>query len=246
LRAPVATVLVVLLSSVLLTADASALERPGSVELAWEGQAGPWSDGLYVIGDSISLFVPYGETGEALGVHTWWRAGLGWTTHSHRHQRWGASGLPSFTDAARSPAHTVFVQLGTNDTNCFRRAGLCGDVPRTRAERDAEWARIELEVTAAARQLLDADKCVVWAGPREIGRAGAGIEQPRRFNRLLRALEARNPGRFVYLDYSHHSFTDPALRDSLVGDGIHPQTPEGRQVLANLAFWYARAGCHLP
>jgi lysophospholipase L1-like esterase len=230
---------------------AQALERPGNFDVAWEGQAGPWSYGLYVIGDSISLGVPYDTTGTNLGVHTWWRAGLGWSTLGHRTQAWPSNGLASFEDAARSPARVVFVELGTNDTGCMRGVGLCalGDYPRTEQARVTERQKMDAEVRAAAARLLQANKCVIWAGPREIEREDSGIAEAQRFNQLLRTVEAENPGRFFYLDYSWFSFQNADLKHSLdeapEHDGIHPKTAEGRQVIANLAFWFARAWCGL-
>ena len=62
-------------------------------------------------------------------------------------------------------------------------------------------------------------------------------------------MQSAFPGKFFYVDYSQFSFDNQALRESLDAgpnaDRIHPQTAEGRQAIANLAFWLARLQCRL-
>jgi hypothetical protein len=232
-----------------LPSRSAALERPPAPDTAWEQQSGPWSYGLYVIGDSISFAVPYGPTGDSLNIHTWERAGFGWSTFAHRNEHWGASGLTSFEDAAGSPASVVFVELGTNDTGCMRAAPMCWEYPDTPEKQEAERWKMVGEISAGAQQLVDAGKCVIWAGTREIERADSSYDEAKAFNLALRKLEGALPGKFFYIDYSAYSFDNEALRYSLDdapdADHIHPKTDEGRQAVANLAFWYARLLCGL-
>jgi hypothetical protein len=230
---------------------AEALERPPAAGTEWEVAAdSPWNEGLYVIGDSISFMVPYTETARALGEKVWQRAGFGWSTYAHRNKLWGASALSSFEDAARSPASVVFVELGTNDTACMRAGGWCGsDFPATPDAVNAERWRMLGEMLAGSQRLIDAGKCVLWAGPREIERPDSSSEEPRAFNQMLRSMQSAFPGRFFYVDYNQYTIDNQALHDSLDNvpgaDRIHPATNEGRQAIANLAFWLARAWCHL-
>ena len=230
---------------------AAALERPADVWYGLEEQGGPWHPGMYVIGDSISIGVPYVATGTANGAHVWVRWQAGWSTYPHRRTPWGASGLDSFTDAARSPASVVFVQLGTNDTGCMRPGvALCGEVPQDEAARQNEKLRIVLETAAGARQLIDAGKCVIWAGPREIDRPGSLGVDAADMNSWLRNMQTQFPGRFHYADYHAYSFDNADLRYSLDeapdADRVHPATAPGRQAIANLAVLLARAWCHMP
>ena len=230
---------------------AGALERPANVWYGAEEQGGPFHAGLYVIGDSISNAVPYVATGAANGAHVWVRWQAGWTTYPHRRTPWGASNTDSFTDAARSPASTVFVQLGTNDTACMRAADYCfGDYPADEAARQNEKLRIVLETAAATRTLLDAGKCVIWAGPREIDREGSTASDAGDMNAWLRDMQRQFPGRFHYADYHAYSFDNADLRYSLDeapgADRVHPVTPAGRQAIANLAVFLARYYCHMP
>jgi hypothetical protein len=242
--------LCVLLTSA-VAIGAHALERPPAPNTEWEVPAeAPWNDGLYVIGDSISFMVPYTETARALGEKVWQRAGFGWSTYGHRNKLWGQSMLSSFEDAALSPARVVFVELGTNDTSCMRAGGWCGsDFPATPEAANAERWRMLGEVLAATQRLTDAGKCVLWAGPREIERPDSGVAEPRAFNEMLRTVQTMFPGRFFYVDYNQYTIDNQALRDSLDNvpgaDRIHPATPEGRQAIANLAFWLGRLWCDL-
>jgi hypothetical protein len=227
----------------MLCTQAEALERPGSLDWAGEAQGGPFAPGLYVIGDSISwLFVPYIATGSAAGLHVFQRTWVGGTVYSHRHQNWGASDLPSFDDAAVSPARTVFVQLGTNDTGGLRSPGM------TPQQREIEQWLILDEVLRGTKRLIDAGKCVLWAGPREIDRPNdSSVADAASFNQLLRNLENAYPGQFFYVDYSAYSFENEALRQSLdgpSGDRIHPSTAEARQAIADLAVQSALELCH--
>lgn len=243
---------ITMIFSICLAAPAGALERPADVWVGAEEQGGPFHRGLYVIGDSISNGVPYVATGSAAGAHVWVRWQAGWSTYPHRRTRWGASNIDSFTDAARSPASTVFVQLGTNDTNCMRAGNpLCaGDYPRDEAARQNEKLRIVLETAAATRTLLDAGKCVIWAGPREIDRQGSTRGDAADMNAWLRDMQSQFPGRFFYADYHAYSFDNADLRYSLDeapgADRVHPATAAGRQAVANLAVFLARYHCHMP
>jgi lysophospholipase L1-like esterase len=238
--------------SLCMVIPAAALERPADVWYGLEEQGGPWHPGMYVIGDSISGGVPYVATGTANGAHVWVRWQAGWSTLPHRRTLWGASNLDSFTDAARSPASVVFVQLGTNDTGCMRAGNaLCGgDYPQDEAARQNEKLRIVLETAAGARQLIDAGKCVIWAGPREIDRAGSARVDAADMNTWLRDLQSQFPGRFHYADYHAYSFDNADLRYSLDeapgADRVHPVTAAGRQAIANLAVYLARALCRMP
>jgi len=238
--------------SLCMVIPANGLERPADVWYGLEEQGGPFHAGLYVIGDSISNGVPYVATGSAAGAHVWVRWQAGWSTYPHRRTRWGASNLDSFTDAARSPASTVFVQLGTNDTGCMRAGNaLCGgDYPRDEAARQNEKLRIVLETAAGARTLLDAGKCVIWAGTREIDRVGSAQVDAADMNAWLRDLQNQFPGRFYYADYHAYSFGNADLRYSLDeapgSDRVHPVTAAGRQAIANLAVFLARAQCRMP
>jgi lysophospholipase L1-like esterase len=235
-----------------LASGADALEGPPPTT-GWENQGGPWSNGLYAIGDSISLFVPYISTGSARGHHVWERGGIGWSTQAHRVSGWGVSGLSSIEDAARSPASVVWVQLGTNDTNCLRPNTCWGGV-RDEAQAQAERWKIVSEVVQAAQRLVAAGKCVLWAGPREIEREGASLQEAINFNELLRYLANQYSGRFFYVDYDAATWSNDRLRSSLddalsdlaAPDGIHPRTAEGREVIATLAFDSARERCGLP
>lgn len=246
------SVVISIIVSLYLVIPAAALERPADVWYGLEEQGGPWHPGMYVVGDSISNGVPYVATGTAGGAHVWVRWQAGWSTYPHRRTLWGASNLDSFTDAARSPASVVFVQLGTNDTGCMRAGNaLCGgDHPVDEAARQNERLRMVLETTAAARQLIDAGKCVIWAGTREIDRAGSAQVDAADFNAWLRNMQGQFPGRFHYADYHAYSFDNAALRHSLDeapgADRVHPVTAAGRQAIANLAVYLARALCHMP
>lgn len=233
------------------TIPAGALERPANLWVGAEEQGGPFHLGLYVIGDSISNGVPYVATGSAASAHVWVRWQAGWSTYPHRRTPWGASNTDSFTDAARSPASTVFVQLGTNDTACMRAGNaLCGEYPVDEAARQNEKLRIVLETAAATRTLLDAGKCVIWAGPREIDRAGSSHTDAADMNAWLRNMQTQFPGRFYYADYHAYSFDNADLRYSLDeapgADRVHPVTAAGRQAIANLAVFLARYLCHMP
>jgi hypothetical protein len=232
--------------------SAAALEGPPPTE-GWENQGGPWSYGLYAIGDSISLFVPYIATGSARGHHVWERGGIGWSTQAHRTSGWGHSGLASIEDAARSPARVVWVELGTNDTACLR-PGSCWFGPTTEEAAQAERWKILSEVVQAADRLVSAGKCVVWAGPREIERPEASVQEAISFNNLLRMLQGRHPGKFFSVDYNAVTWSNPDLKRALDDDlgsgtrppdGIHPRTTEGWQVIANLALDSARDYCGL-
>jgi hypothetical protein len=230
---------------------AAALESPAGFFYGLEAQGGPFHPGMYVIGDSISIDVPYIQTGSGVGAHVWVRWQAGWSTYPHRRNPWGISNLDSFTDAARSPASTVFVQLGTNDVACMRAGNfLCGYVPPTEADRQHEKLRIVLEATAGVSTLLDTGKCVIWAGPREIDVPGSAAVDAVDMNNWLRELQRQHPGRFFYADYSSYSFDNPDLRHSLDeapgADRIHPVTPAGRQAIANFAVFLARSLCDMP
>jgi hypothetical protein len=248
----VAVLLAIVAVSLLGTAArAPALESPADAWYGWEGQGGPFHPGMYVIGDSISIGVPYIETGSSAGAHVWVRWQAGWSTYPHRRNAWGVGHMDSFTDAARSPASTVFVQLGTNDTACMRVGNaLCGYYPRTEAERQHEKLRIVLETTAAAQTLLAAGKCVIWAGPREVDVPGSTQGDAADMNAWLRELQRQHPGRFFDAGYSAYSFTNDDLRRSLDeapgADRIHPATAEGRQAIANFAVFLSRSLCRMP
>lgn len=237
--------------SLCMALPAAALERPANVWFGLEEQGGPWHNGMYVIGDSISRDVPYVATGTAAAAHVWVRWQAGWSTYPHRRTLWGTGNIDSFTDAARSPASVVFVQLGTNDTGCMRAGNaLCGEYPPDEAARQNEKLRIVLETAAAARQLIDAGKCVIWAGPREIDRVGSAAVDAADMNAWLRNMQSQYPGRFFYADYHTYSFDNPDLRHSLDeapgADRVHPVTAGGRQAIANFAVFLARAQCHMP
>jgi GDSL-like lipase/acylhydrolase family protein len=240
------------MSALCAVSPAGALERPADVWYGLEEQGGPFHAGLYIIGDSISEGVPYVATGASAGAHVWVRWQAGWPTYPHRRTRWGVSNLDSFTDAARSPASTVFVQLGTNDTNCMRAGNpLCSnDYPHDEAARQNEKLRITLETAAGTRTLLDAGKCVLWAGPRELARPGSAQSDAADMNSWLRDLERQYPNRFYYADYNSYSFSNTDLRYALDeapgADRVHPHTAAGRQAIANFALFLARARCHLP
>jgi hypothetical protein len=230
---------------------AAGLESPAGFLLGQEAQGGPFHPGMYVIGDSISNEVPYIQTGSGVGAHVWVRWQAAWSTYPHRRVAWGVSNLDSFTDAARSPASTVFVQLGTNDTACMRAGNfLCGYFPPTEADRQQEKFRIVLEVTAGARTLLDAGKCVIWAGPREIDLPGTARIDAADMNAWLRELQRQYPGRLFYADYSAYSFDNADLRHSLdeapSADHVHPVTAAGRQAIANFAVFLSRSLCRMP
>lgn len=223
------------------------------------GQWGPWAPGIYVIGDSISLFVPYGTTNAAAGLHTWERLGIGWNVMCHSVPG-GDTNDPtpgsdigddgdadSFGDALRSPAQVVWVELGTNDIACVL-PGCAGPAPDPLF---TELARVFAEVDAEAERLVGAGKCVVWAGVREVDRAGTPPEVARAFNQHLRDLQTRWPGRFHYVDYHAYSYQNEALRHSLDDpipgqnppDGIHPRDEGGRIAIANLALLTSRVHC---
>jgi hypothetical protein len=240
---------------------AQALERtPCGRNLFGMTQGGPFAAGVYVLGDSISWFVPYVETDASVGLHTWIRAGIGWNVMCHSVPGGdandpaggpiGADGdADSFGDAARSPARAVWVELGTNDIACVL-PGCFGGAPDPWL---VEMARVFAEVDAEARNLVDAGKCVVWAGVRAIDRTGTPHELGEAFNQHLRDLQTRWPGRFFYVDYHAYSYQNEALRHSLDDpipglsdpDGIHPRTAEGRQAIANLALWTSRVNCQI-
>jgi hypothetical protein len=238
---------------------AQALERtPCGRNLFGMGQSGPWARGIYVIGDSISFFVPYGATNTAAGLHTWERAGIGWNVTCHsvpggdtNDPAGGAIGADgdadSFGDAARSPAEAIWVELGTNDIGCIL-PGCFGATPDPWL---VELGRVFAEVDAEAQRLVDAGKCVVWAGVRAIDRTGTAASFGQAFNQHLSDLRNRWPGRFFYVDYHAYSYANEALRHALDDpidganppDGIHPRTAEGRQAIANLALLTSRAHC---
>ncbi|RZS38976.1 hypothetical protein EV193_104187 [Herbihabitans rhizosphaerae] len=229
----------------------AALERPASLWVGLEAQGGPFHPGMYVIGDSISNNVPYIPTGTAAGAHVWVRWQAGWSTYPHRRTPWGAANRDSFRDAAQSPASTVFVQLGTNDVTCMRAGNpLCAYYPPTPADLRHEKNLIILETTAAATTLLNAGKCVIWAGPREINRSGSAGVDAADMNAWLRELQRRHPGRFFYADYNAYSFSNADLRYSLDeapgSDRVHPVTAAGRQAIANFAVFLSRQLCRMP
>ncbi|WP_158894770.1 SGNH/GDSL hydrolase family protein [Amycolatopsis anabasis] len=223
------------------------------------GQSGPWAPGIYVIGDSISLLVPYGPTNTAAGLHTWERVGIGWNVMCHSvpggdtndpapgHDIGDDGDADSFGDAGRSPAQAVWIELGSNDIACIM-PGCPGTPPDPVL---VEFQRIFTEVDAEAQRLADRGKCVVWAGAREIDRRGTPPEVARAFNQHLRDLQNRWPGRFFYVDYHAYSYQNEALRRSLDDpipgqnppDGLHPRTAEGRQAIASLELWTSRAHC---
>jgi hypothetical protein len=252
--------LLAMIGTVMIPAvPAQALERtPCGRNLFGMGQSGPWAPGIYVIGDSISWFVPYGATNTAAGLHTWERAGIGWNVMCHSVSGGdtndptgapiGADGdADSFGDAARSPAQAIWVELGTNDVACVM-PGCAGPAP---APWLVEMQRIFTEVDAEAQRLVNAGKCVVWAGVRAIDRTGTPSEIGEAFNQHLRDLQNRWSGRFFYVDYHAYSYQNEALRHSLddpipgaaAPDGIHPRTAEGRQAIANLALLTSRVHC---
>jgi hypothetical protein len=103
-----------------------------------------------------------------------------------------------------------------------------------------------IEIQAAIDTLLAAEKCVIWAGPREIDTAAACAEDFRFFNDWIRNLSTQHPGRLFYAGYHEFANGNPDLRDDLaVGDPIHPDTAAGRQAIASLAVFEAQGLCHM-
>ncbi|AEF41134.1 hypothetical protein [Hoyosella subflava] len=242
----------------LAPAQAAALERPADKIFYDEQEGGADAPGgLYVIGDSISVDVPYLEVGEEQGLRVWVRYQAGWSAFAHRTSKW-CSPEPfcqpqtSVSAAAQSDASTVFVQLGTNDIRCLRPDPLCAPYlpPLSPEQRDAERSLIAAETLAVAKTLIDAGKCVVWAGPREVAGDTWLADDAAAMNGWLRALEKVFPGNFYYADYHALSFADEALLTSLDNpwahpdaDRVHPRSVEGRQAIAEFAVSTAVSQC---
>lgn len=239
-------------------AHAAALERPAEAVFYGE-HAGGAADGdkLYVIGDSISAGVPYLAAGESNGLAMWVRFQAGWSAYAHRTTKWCepepyCEAQTSVRAAAESDAHTVFVQLGTNDIRCMRPDEMCAgyDPPRTEAERHQERSLIAAETLAVAKTLVDAGKCVVWAGPREVAGDTWLAADAIAMNTWLRVLEDIFPGAFFYADYHRFSFANPAVLNSLDNswmhpdaDGVHPRSDEARAAIADFAVQSAINKC---
>jgi hypothetical protein len=208
----------------------------------------PADGGLDVIGDSISSGVPYIQRAAADGARSEVRAWAGWTVMLHRLvTSWNDSPDASFDDAATGTWGAVFVELGTNDIACLHGGSTCWENASVNPEwRAAEQAKIADQVQAAAATLLDAGKCVVWAGPRES--PGSDATDVENFNTQLRDLERDHPGEFAYVDYDAYSQADEALRSDFAragSDGVHPQTAGGRAAIAELAVTSAEQRCGL-
>jgi hypothetical protein len=220
---------------------------------------------MYVIGDSISARAARQivRTGRAAGFKTYLRARDGFDTGYQMYYRGWPNGVPSFTDAVRSGARAVLVQLGTNDVGCLRySATMCRTTPPVDSPRFPRWYRNQVSaivrrMKAAVDQLLDAGKCVIWAGPRESESNYARKSDSQRINRWLKRYSAnhpQHPGKFIYADWDRAVYRTPALNADLVAqtdsppnwpDSIHPQTEEGRQALANFQVRYAKNRCGL-
>lgn len=235
----------------LTPAYAAALERPADM-IFYDEQAGGAQNaegGLYVIGDSISVGVPYLAAGKERGLPVWVRYQAGWSTYAHRSTPWCAPEpdcdvRTSVRAAAESDASAVFIQLGTNDLRCLRPDPLCApyNPPHTAAQREQERALIGAETLAMAKTLIDAGKCVVWAGPREVPGDTWLTEDAIAMNTWLRALEDVFPGMFYYADYHRLTIRDDALFNSLDNplmfpdvDRVHPRSDEARAVIADFA-----------
>ncbi len=209
-------------------------------------------DGLAVVGDSISIAVPYVRRAAEDGIRVRVQAWSGWTIRLHRLVTgWQSSTQPSLETAATGDAAAVFVSLGTNDVGCLEPYGLCPDTPEPGTPEyesfgREERARIVEEVDGAAERLLQAGKCVLWAGPRPRNSGYSPDADVEAFNDRLRDIAAEHPGRFTYVDYAAYSESDPALRadfDDPESDGIHPRTAAGRAAIAELAITSAREHC---
>lgn len=266
-RAALLTLVVVVL---LGSASASALERDPSYE---DGPQTPFNafggieqdtadvpglpptaatGGLTVIGDSISVPVPYVRRAADAGLRAHVRAWVGWTTRLHRMVApWPSSGEPSFRAALAGDAGAVFVELGTNDIGCLRAFLFCGGTPKPGASGfeqfgQDERAAINAEIDRSVRMLVDGGKCVLWAGPRPWSNGYAPPEDAAAFNDHLRALQSIYPGRFTYIDYATYSAENPALRADFAdpdSDGMHPRTEAGLVAIADLAVSSALAHC---
>jgi hypothetical protein len=217
----------------------------GGVE---ERASTPPDGGLYVIGDSISWGVPYIQRAAADGARAQVRSWAGWTVMLHRLvTSWNDAPDASFDDAAAGTWGAVFVELGTNDIACLHGGSGCWENASDSPERlAAEQQKIAEQVQAAAATLLDAAKCVVWAGPRT--GPGSNAADVATFNARLRDLERDHPGEFTYVDYDAYSRTDDALRADFArpdSDGVHPQTAAGRAAIAELAVTSAEQHCGL-
>ena len=217
----------------------------GGVE---EQTSTPADGGLYAIGDSISWGVPYIERAAADGARAQVRSWAGWTVMLHRLvTSWNDAPDATFDDAAAGTWGAVFVELGTNDIACLHGGSGCWENPSNSPEQlAAEQAKIGEQVQAAAATLLDAGKCVVWAGPRT--GPGSNAADVATFNARLRDLERDHPGAFAYVDYDAYSRTDAALRADFAGpdsDGVHPRTTAGRAAIAELAVTSAQQHCGL-
>ncbi len=235
----------------------------------------PPRGGLYVIGDSISArgWREIVGTGRAAGFKTYVRARNGFDTGYQMFYDDWPNGVPSFTDAARSSAKAVLVQLGTNDAECLHRSKTCRKPPPDDSPLFARWYRRQLgrivhRMKAGIDQLLVARKCVIWAGPREVDtRLPGRREDFERINGWLRKYSRRysqhtkglgspawRPEKLVYADWDAAVHRSPALKSDLVAqtdsppnppDPVHPQTQAARQAVANFEIRYAKSRCGL-
>jgi hypothetical protein len=204
--------------------------------------------GIDVIGDSISTGVPYVARGAQDGVRVDVRSWFGWNIRFHRSVTgWSDTALPSVEQAATDGQRAVIVQLGTNDIYCLRADEACPDTPRDGDARAEAWvaagrAAITTQVQALAARLLDAGKCVVWAGPRAGGSLRATDVDF--FDGVLADVQDAHPGRLHLVRWD----TDPAVVADFAdpgSDGIHPRTTAARAAIADTLVDAAEQSCGL-
>ncbi|MDB4985025.1 MAG: hypothetical protein JWN04_203 [Myxococcaceae bacterium] len=250
-------------------------------------------NGLYVIGDSISMSPgtprdkpsdnptgfplsnpPYSYIAQQNLVHkkVAVRALGGATVADFRVRTgWpGSGGNTTVADVLASNARVVYIELGTNDVSCMHRSTFVPPGPDGvedgasvdtcdqlkdkgnlvipadtdagyTAWRDAQRAKIKSDALALINDLVSANRCVIWAGPREINIYGSRAEDYAWFNNVLKAYATTKPG-FHYANLDLYAKNTPALTADWGKDwdgkglNVHPQTGAAAYALAQFAI----------
>lgn len=246
---------------VLLTVSSAARADEGTpyyprAATAHLGSVANATNGLFLIGDSISVWTrgAYESRANTVKSHLWLQAQSGWNIFGHLNTPTTAA--DSFKEAARSTAKAVVVFLGWNDIACLDWSPACFRAPPP-ADVPAHLFYTAALIQTASKELLDAGKCVIWVGPRELDVADWGVQASygRGFNQALRNLQQANPGRFFAASYDAIINASPALKkvlDGPGGDHIHPVSATDPQLslsaqnaIAQAVFYGAAINCGL-